>query len=108
MKTTKNTTRILRPRQHARCGFIAACLSTILAGFAHAQPIRDPSQLSGLAIWQDAGALSLSDSAKVSSWPSSGGLARGASQPNVALQPTFHTEAINGRPVVQFGGDAVN
>ena len=61
-----------------------------------------PTNLSGLAVWLDAGALGLSDGASVSDWQASGGTAYGAVQPTGTLQPTFHTSVINGLPVVRF------
>jgi hypothetical protein len=68
-------------------------------------PYTTPSEVSGLALWQDAGSLSLPDGGTVLFWPSSGGLAYGASQTNTAKQPKLHTNGINGRPIVRFLGD---
>ncbi len=86
---------------------IAAIYAAGSAGMCKS-PYLTPSQLSGLAIWQDAGSLTLSEDGNVAFWPGRGGLAYGSSQPNVSLQPTFLEAAINGRPAVHFGGNDVD
>jgi Concanavalin A-like lectin/glucanases superfamily len=59
---------------------------------------------SGLGLWLAADGLALSNGAKVSTWPDQSGNSRNGQMTAVARQPTFVTNALNGRPVVRFGG----
>ncbi len=61
---------------------------------------------SDLELWLDAGDLSLSDGQSVSSWSDLSGNDKNVSQSTGDKQPTFRTSGFNGRPVLEFDGDA--
>ncbi|HEU4412788.1 MAG TPA: LamG-like jellyroll fold domain-containing protein [Polyangiaceae bacterium] len=59
---------------------------------------------SGLGLWLAADGLALANGAKVSTWPDKSGNGRNGVMATLSRQPTFVTNALNGRPVVRFGG----
>jgi hypothetical protein len=59
---------------------------------------------SGLGLWLAADGLALSNGSKVSTWPDQSGNGRNGVMATLSRQPTFVTNALNGRPVVRFGG----
>src|SRR5215831_1084104 len=65
---------------------------------------KDPSQISGLNSWYKADALQLNDGDPVSSWTDSSTNNNPAIQATSANQPTYHTNVVNGKPVVRFDG----
>ena len=80
---------------------IAVCVAPLLltGSAALATPVT-----SGLELWLKADSLGLSDGANVSSWLDSSSNGRAAEQGTLANQPTFHTNVVNGLPVVRFDG----
>lgn len=63
-----------------------------------------PSQIPGLKLWFNAGALSLNNNDPVSSWTDLSGQGNHATQATGTKQPTYKTNVLNGRPVVRFDG----
>jgi len=61
-----------------------------------------PSDISGLALWLKADALSLNNNDPVASWTDSSGLANDATQATGSKQPLYKTNIVNGKPVVRF------
>ena len=59
---------------------------------------------SGLMMWLDANALSLSDNDPVSSWTDRSGNSKHAVQDTVGMQPLYKTNIINGKPAIVFDG----
>lgn len=64
----------------------------------------DPSTLSGVTAWYDAGGLNLADGAPVASWPDRVGTGVNLSQATANKQPTFRTGMVGGRAAVRFDG----
>lgn len=59
---------------------------------------------SGLVMWLDANALSLSNNDPVSSWTDQSGSGNHATQDTLSLRPLFKTNTINGKPAIVFDG----
>jgi hypothetical protein len=57
-----------------------------------------------LKLWLRANDLSLSDGSDVSSWADASGQGNGASQSTASEQPTYRTNVLNGRAVVELDG----
>lgn len=65
----------------------------------------DPSALSGLVLWLDAGRLTgLAAGAAVSNWPDVSGAGHHATQSSAASRPTYQVNQLNGKAVVRFDG----
>ena len=64
----------------------------------------DPSDIAGLAVWLDAGTLSLADADPVTTWADQSGNGRDFTQATSAQKPTYKTAIVNGEPVVRFDG----
>jgi hypothetical protein len=65
-----------------------------------------PARLTNLAMWLDAAdesTITLNGST-VSQWNDKSGNGRNASQATAALQPTYTTNGLNGKPVISFDG----
>ena len=60
-----------------------------------------PSDLTDLALWYDAETLGLANSSPVTSWPDLSGQGRTLT---TTMAPIFQTNALNGKPGVQFDG----
>ncbi len=64
-----------------------------------------PSDLSGLAFWVKADAITgLSDNDPVTTWIDSSSLAHDTTQADSGKRPTYQTSELNGKPVVRFDG----
>lgn len=63
-----------------------------------------PSDITGLAAWYKADALTLANNDPVASWTDSSGNARHAAQATGTKQPLYKTGSLNGKPVVSFDG----
>jgi lysophospholipase L1-like esterase len=68
-----------------------------------------PTQLSGLKLWLDAGAITgLNDGDAISTWIDSSGLGNNAAQSTPARKPTYKVNQKNGKPAVKFTGASNN
>ncbi len=65
----------------------------------------DPSSLSGVLAWFDAGGLNLADGTPVASWPDRIGTGANLTQATALKQPTFRAGVAGGRAAVRFDGD---
>jgi hypothetical protein len=65
--------------------------------------VFDPSTISGLVVWLNAGALALSDGDPVTTWANDGSLTD-FTQATGANKPTYKIGIVNGEPVVRFDG----
>ena len=65
-----------------------------------------PDDLSNLALWYDAQAISASDGAAISQWDDLSGNGRNATQADSAKRPLYDVDGLNGHPCVVF--DATN
>lgn len=78
-------------------------LITALVAIVYSVTAQGPGNVSsGLRLWLDADALSLNNNDPVPSWTDQSGNSNHATQDTTDFQPTFKTNVINGKPVVQF------
>jgi hypothetical protein len=66
--------------------------------------VFEPSDISGLTLWLDAGALALNDSDLVALWSDRSSVGNSVVQPTDLNKPSFKTGILNGNPVVRFNG----
>jgi hypothetical protein len=82
---------------------IAGAISAISAISGYTG-IFNPAKLAGLTVWFDASQLALSDGASVATWPDLSGNGNDATQATGTTQPIFHTNRLDGLPIVSFDG----
>lgn len=63
-----------------------------------------PDDISNLQLWLQADSINQADATAVSTWSDDSGNGNDATQGTAAAQPTFHTNVINGLPIVRFDG----
>ena len=81
---------------------LITCAFVISQAFLYA---AGPANVStGLQMWLDANALSLSDGTAISSWTDQSGNNKHAVQDTTAFQPKFRTNIVNGKPAIVFDG----
>ena len=86
----------------------APAVPAAITGGAGPGGIGTTDGASSLELWLDAGSLTQAEGSAVSSWADRSGNGRTQVQASSLLQPEYHTNVINGRPVVRFLPDTVN
>ena len=67
-------------------------------------PVFAPTDIAGLVVWLKADTLALNDGDPVTTWADQSGSGNDLAQATASLKPTYQTNEINGRPIVQADG----